>query len=109
MGRERGVPDRLSRPAVRLGGGDGLQSPPVRSDQVFRLLFILYCIEAGVFLLLAPWGPMWERTLAHLPLGDLHGAFLHPVFRGAITGFGLVHLVWGANDLQAWLTQRRRA
>ena len=81
----------------------------MRSDQVFRLLFIVYCIEAGVFLLLAPWGPMWERTLAHLPLGPLGPALLHPAFRGAVTGFGLVHLVWGANDLQAFLASRRRA
>lgn len=80
----------------------------MRSDQVFRLLFILYCIEAGVFLLLAPWGPMWDRTLAHLPLGDLHGALLHPVFRGAISGFGLIHLVWGANDLQALIARRHQ-
>jgi len=81
----------------------------VRSDQVFRLLFILYCIEAGVFLLLAPWSPMWERTLAHLPLGALRGACLHPTFRGAVTGFGLVHLVWGASDVQTLLAGRRRA
>lgn len=80
----------------------------MRSDQVFRLLFILYCVEAGVFLLLAPWGPMWQRTLAHLPLGALRGALLHPAFRGGVSGFGLVHLVWGANDLHAFLAERRR-
>jgi len=79
----------------------------VRSNQVFRLLFILYCVEAGVFLLLAPWSPMWGRTLAHLPLGALRGACLHPAFRGAVTGFGLVHLVWGANDLKLLLGRRR--
>jgi hypothetical protein len=81
----------------------------VRSDQVFRVLFIVYCVEAGIFLLLAPWSPMWGRTLAHLPLGALRGTFLEPAFRGAVTGFGLVHLVWGAHDLQALLGRRRGA
>ncbi|HEV7515293.1 MAG TPA: hypothetical protein VGR07_03245 [Thermoanaerobaculia bacterium] len=80
----------------------------MRSDTVFRILFVLYCVEAGVFLLLAPWGPMWARTLSHLPLGALAAVCLHPVFRGAVSGFGLVHLVWGANDLQALLPWRRR-
>ncbi len=80
----------------------------MRSDTVFRILFILYCAEAGVFLLIAPWGPAWDRTLSHLPLGPLAALFLHPVFRGAVSGFGLVHLVWGANDLQSLLPWRRR-
>ncbi|HTQ79465.1 MAG TPA: hypothetical protein VMM92_05675 [Thermoanaerobaculia bacterium] len=80
----------------------------MRSDTVFRLLFVLYCCEAGVFLVLAPWGPMWDRTLSHLPLGIFAGLFLHPVFRGAVSGFGLVHLVWGVNDLQLLLRWRRR-
>jgi hypothetical protein len=80
----------------------------MRSDTVFRILFILYCVEAGVFLLIAPWGPMWDRTLSHLPLGGLGPICLHPIFRGAISGFGLVHLVWGANDLQVLLPWHRR-
>jgi hypothetical protein len=82
--------------------------PRMRSDTVFRILFVVYCVEAGVFLILAPWGPMWARTLSHLPLGFLGPLLLHPLFRGAVSGFGLVHLVWGANDLQALLGWRRR-
>jgi hypothetical protein len=81
----------------------------MRSNTVFRILFILYCVEAGVFLILAPWGPMWARTLSHLPLGRFGAVCLHPVFRGAVSGFGLIHLVWGANDLQALLPWRRRS
>ena len=80
----------------------------MRSDTVFRILFVVYCVEAGVFLILAPWGPMWARTLSHLPLGLLGGVFLHPLFRGAVSGFGLVHLVWGANDLLSLLRSRRQ-
>jgi hypothetical protein len=41
-------------------------------------------------------------------LGFLGPLLLHPLFRGAVSGFGLVHLVWGANDLQALLGWRRR-
>jgi hypothetical protein len=80
----------------------------MRSDTVFRILFVLYCCEAGFFLLFAPWGLMWDRTLSHLPLGSFAPLFLNPVFRGAVSGFGLVHLVWGANDLQSLLPWRRR-
>jgi hypothetical protein len=80
----------------------------MRADVLFRVLFILYCFEAGIFLVLAPWSPMWARTLAQLPLGSFYGILVHPAMRGGVTGFGLVHLVWGAHDLGHLLFRRRR-
>ena len=75
----------------------------------FRILFILYCVEAGVFLLLTPWSPRWEQSLLQLPATGVVLFLLHPAVRGAISGFGLVHLIWGAHDLDLWLAGRRRA
>ncbi len=75
----------------------------------FRILFILYCVEAGVFLLISPWSPRWDEQIIQLANLELSGFFLHPMVRGAISGFGLIHLVWGAHDLDLWLTERRRA
>jgi hypothetical protein len=37
-------------------------------------------------------------------VGALLGA---PIVRGAVSGFGLVHFVWGAHDLLRWIEQRR--
>lgn len=75
----------------------------------FRILFVLYCVEAGVFLLLTPWSPRWEQSLIELPATGLTLFLLHPAVRGAISGFGLVHLIWGAHDLDLWLAARRGA
>lgn len=75
----------------------------------FRILFILYCIEAGVFLLLSPWSPRWDESVIQLASFELSSLLLHPAVRGAISGFGFVHLVWGAHDLDLWLSERRRA
>ena len=74
----------------------------------FRLLFILYCIEAGAFLILAPWSPAWDRHVIQLPFTELRMLFLHPGLRGAVSGFGFVHLIWGAHDIELWLERRRR-
>lgn len=73
-----------------------------------RILFILYCVEAGVFLLLSPWSPRWDESVIQLSNLQLSSLLLHPTVRGAISGFGLVHLVWGAHDLDLWLTERKR-
>ncbi len=74
----------------------------------FRLLFVLYCVEAGVFLLLSPWSPRWDEGIVRMSMFELSHLLLHPVVRSAISGFGLVHLVWGAHDLDLWLVERRR-
>lgn len=76
--------------------------------QIGRLLFVLYCVEAGVFLLLAPWSPMWDRVVVQVPVAGLYPFALRPIVRSAVSAFGLVHLVWGAHDLELWL-QRRAA
>ena len=72
-----------------------------------HLFFILYCVEAGVFLVMAPWSGAWESLLAHFPIASVHVFLLTPLGRGAMTGFGLIHLVWGVHDLESWLANRR--
>lgn len=79
----------------------------MRLSSLLRVSFILYCIEAGIFLLFAPWSPVWDQTMVQIPLEGLRTLSLNPLFRGAVSGFGLVHLVWGAHDLDALLSRRR--
>jgi len=71
-------------------------------------LFILYCVEVGTLLVMLPWSPYWDRLAVGLPLVELQLGILRPWVRGAVTGFGLIHLIWGAHDLDAWLVSRRR-
>lgn len=71
-----------------------------------RVFFILYCFEAGLLLIFAPWTPVWDSALFQVPFTALRNFGLHPLLRGAITGFGLVHLVWGVHDLLSILLRR---
>ena len=79
----------------------------MRAGSVTRFLFILYCLEAGLILALAPWNSIWDRLVVQLPHPATRNALLLPLARGAFTGFGLVHLVWGLHDVQLWLRERR--
>lgn len=79
----------------------------MRFSTFLTLLFIFYCAEAGALLIFAPWKPVWDRTMMQIPIQELRALMLHPVTRGAVTGFGLVHLVLGAHDLHKLLTSRK--
>ena len=71
--------------------------PLMDLERIVRLVFVLYCATAGVVLVLIPWSPGWDRMLSHLPAG--FEILRLPILRGALSGFGLVHLVWCAHDL----------
>jgi hypothetical protein len=80
----------------------------MRRTTFVQVLFILYCIEVGSFLVLAPWSQTWERAIVFLPLSaSLVPWLLSPALRGGVTGFGLIHLVWAAHDLDRLLARLR--
>ena len=63
------------------------------------LFFALYCLEAGLFFLIVPWTRFWSAN----PLIQSHlavtAAAINPFVRGAVSGFGLMHLLIGINDI----------
>ena len=81
----------------------------MRFDSMFRFLFIVYCVEAGIFLLFSPWSLFWDRGALQIPITLLRAGYLSTAFRGAVSGFGLVHLIWSVHDVDAWWRERRRA
>jgi hypothetical protein len=81
----------------------------MRWSTAATLLFVFYCVEVGVFFLIAPWGTSWDRAVINLPFPALHDIYLKSTFRGALSGFGLIHIVWGAHDLELWLARRQKA
>lgn len=73
----------------------------MRPGLLTRLLFVSYCLEAGMFLLMVPWSPAWDRTVARLPIPLLAAALRSTFGRAALAGFGMVHLIWGIHDLDS--------
>ena len=71
-----------------------------------QTLFVLYCIEAGALLVIAPWKDLWLRFVSGLSWDGARTLLLHPLSRSVITGFGLVHIVWGIHDLEQLLRSR---
>jgi hypothetical protein len=73
-----------------------------------RLLFILYCVEAGTLLVLSPWSSIWDRMVMQAQWTLIRDFGLQPLLRSIVSGFGLVHLVMGVHDLSSLLGRRRK-
>ncbi|MCM2270325.1 MAG: hypothetical protein NDJ75_09495 [Thermoanaerobaculia bacterium] len=71
----------------------------MRFDSLFRILFVVYCLEAGVFLTLAPWTAAWQQLATLVPVGGARVLLSQPWLRGLVSGFGMVHLVWAVHDI----------
>ncbi len=57
------------------------------------VLYVFFCFEIGVILLIFPWLDLWQRSffsgLGGASLGDLWNS---PYLRGAVSGFGLLDI-----------------
>ncbi len=76
---------------------------PLPPSPVLAILFIVWCLAVGTLLMYAPWLPVWSRWIAPLTATPLHDVLSHPTVRGAVSGFGVYHLVWGTHDLDLLL------
>ena len=71
-----------------------------------RVVFILYCIEAGLFFVLAPWTRFWTGNPLFSLSHSLTALSSNPWVRGMVSGFGLIHLMVGFREfidmMAAW-------
>jgi len=71
------------------------------------LFFAFYCIEAGLFFLIAPWTRLWTLNPLLHSNATLSIMAANPFVRGFVSGFGVVHLLIAAKDLVR-ISQARR-
>ena len=66
-------------------------------NRVLRALLILLCFEMGALLLYLPCSVYWDQNyfLSHFP--SLIPVFLHPSFRGAVSGIGVLDIILAIN------------
>ena len=78
----------------------GVPSAPGRSHVVLsQVVYLLFCLEVGLVLLLLPWTLLWDNTY-FFSLQPQHSEFwLSNQLRGAVSGVGLVNLWMGFTEL----------
>lgn len=73
-------------------------------DRQWFILYVLVCLEVGIFLILVPWTPIWERNYFLQAYPMLGTVVLDPTFRGAVSGLGIANLYVVLHDV----VERRR-
>lgn len=58
----------------------------------FALLFIIFCMELGAFLIVYPWTDQWAQSFIPANLAAIRPLWLNPYFRGGVSGVGLLNL-----------------
>lgn len=56
------------------------------------LIFIVFCLELGLFLVVFPWSDFWERSFFSQLAPELRIYWDNAFLRGAISGLGLVNV-----------------
>lgn len=72
-----------------------------------RVFFILYCIEAGFFFILAPWTRFWLGNPLLTWAPPIAAITTNAYFRGLVSGFGVLHILIGLRDLMTMFDARR--
>ena len=73
-----------------------------------QFLYLIYCVEAGLFLILAPWSLLWAHGyFAQVP--GLRPLLLSGYLRGAVSAFGVLMLAIGAKDFLAFCRTLRES
>jgi len=62
-------------------------------QKLWRVIFIVFCFELGVFLLVFPWLDYWDNNSIAGLSPRLEDLWQSTYFRGALSGLGVVNLL----------------
>jgi len=81
-------------PAVEDSARDAVSAaePPRWYHKASAILFITFCLEIGIFLLVFPWTEYWDANYFSSVLPAFEPYWDNMYVRGAISGLGVVNL-----------------
>ena len=67
--------------------------------RLLKIIYILYSIEAGIFLLWLPWMSFWETNYLTYQYPQILPVIANPFFKGAVLGLGIINLMIGIYEI----------
>ncbi len=65
-------------------------------NKALFVIYVIYCLEVGIFLLVYPWMRLWDQNFLLQYSSLLRVVLLNDFFRGAVSGLGIANLILGA-------------
>lgn len=81
----------LNAPAVK-GAPEAERRGLAWHQKLGVLVFVLFCFEVGLFLLVFPWLQAWDLNWFAGMSPGMRDVWLSPFFRGALSGLGLLNI-----------------
>ncbi|HUG44090.1 MAG TPA: hypothetical protein VMN76_07615 [Acidobacteriota bacterium] len=78
-------------------------------NKVFFSVYVLFCFEIGIFLVIFPWMEVWRHNSLLQLYPGLQSIFLNNFFRGAVTGLGLANIIIGTWEVANFRYYFRKA
>ena len=66
------------------------------TGRILKIVYILYSIEAGIFLILLPWMNLWDTNILTYLYPQFLPVITNPFFKGAVLGLGIANIIIGA-------------
>ncbi len=74
----------------------------------WHILYILYSVEVGIFLLFLPWLNIWENNYLVFLYPKLQPVVSNAYFKGAVLGLGIVNIYIGLQEIAYLKAHGRR-
>ena len=78
-------------------------------NKVLFVIYVLYCLEVGIFLLVYPWMRLWDQNFLLQYSSYLKVVLLNDFVRGAVSGLGIANLILGAWEVAHFQRYFRKA
>jgi hypothetical protein len=66
---------------------------------IWKILYILYCLEVGVFLIFLPWLSIWDNNYLVYRYPSMQQILANPFFKGGVLGLGIVNVLIGISEI----------
>jgi len=91
--RQDGTPPQHDGPVLVMPPPQQPKRPSLWLRRLWLAVFVLFCLEVGIILIVLPWSRVWTENSLLLGHAQLAGFLRQNFVRGLISGLGLVD-VW---------------
>ncbi len=89
------IPSQPEKLTPRHGTGGNSQT----FTRLLKIVYILYSVEAGIFLLWLPWMSFWDTNYLTYAYPQILPVITNPFFKGGVLGLGIVNLMIGIHEV----------